>query len=73
MKQNEKKKITEAFCFILHTKSLGISGHFRDDNLDTYGSSHLVGSEVRKKTMVSVYHMITDLEFPAGFQMVKLL
>ena len=44
-----KKKITEAFCFILYTKSLGISGHFRDDNLDTYGSSHLVGSEIRKK------------------------
>ena len=52
-----KKKITKAFCFILYTKSLGISGHFRDDNLDTYGSSHLVGSEIRKKkTVVSRYY-----------------
>ena len=55
MKQNEKKKITEAFCFILYRKSLGISGHFGDHILDdTQLSSHLVGSEVRKKAMVWV-------------------
>lgn len=55
------------FYFVHKTTGHHACGHFGDRNVDTHGSSHLVGSEVRK-TMVWVNHVITEL----GFQMVMI-
>ena len=63
--------VTAAFWFFVYkTIVFPACRHLWDYTVDAHGSRHLMRSKVRKRVFW-VNHMITELEFPRGFQEVK--